>query len=295
MNLEQRVQMLEQEVQLLKAQIQNTLLDIQEQMLNRTYPMLSSAIDAPPAAPAEYAAPASATKKISLADLEAKQDSEFDLPPVQQVQVQARAQAQPQHQPQYQPQPEPPPSARSVVVREEPVQAVVQAARQAEPFELEPWKYVPQQATETNSLDWFELDNWVSQKVEKLGIRRTRDLINLYAEQAQFSQQERELLMQFINIYDSEKTDRSQGEAFPVLYPTQGKAPAKLAPRARAVVEDIQAKQRSERDRAAAVNNGAAAFSDRQEMVLRLIAGILSADDASGQPQQPAPRKRASR
>jgi hypothetical protein len=302
MNLEQRVQMLEQEVQLLKAQIQNTLLDIQEQMLNRTYPMLSSAIEIPPAAssaaPAEHTAPASAAKKISLADLEAAQDSEFELPPAQPVQVQARAQAQPQHPPQHQyhqPQPEPPPSARSVVLREEPVQAAMQAAVQAEPFELEPWKYVPQQAAETNSLDWFELDNWVSQKVEKLGIRRTRDLINLYAEQAQFSLQERELLMQFINIYDSEKTDKPQTEVYPVLYPIQGNAPAKIAPRARAVVEDIQAKQRNQRDKAAPGSNGAAPFTERQELVLRLIAGILSADDTSGHAQEPAPRKRASR
>lgn len=282
MNLEQRVQMLEQEVQLLKAQIQTTLLDIQEQMLNRTYPMLSTS-EAAPATNAEYASPASAAKKVTLAELEAKQDTDYELP--QQIVAQPLPPQQPPPQPVA-------PSVRSVVLREEPAQA----ARQTEQLELEAWNYVPQQTTESNSLDWFELDNWVSQKVEKLGIRRTRDLINLYAEQAQFSPQERDLLMQFINIYDNEKTDKAQSEVYPVLYPVQGNAPAKLAPRARAVVEDIQANQRNKRDKAPPASNRVSPFTERQELVLRLIAGILSDDDAaSGHSMEPAPLKRVSR
>lgn len=290
MNLEQRVQMLEQEVQLLKAQIQATLLDMQEQLLNNKYPILRAEespnaanpiIEAPAAPPAASPSP---IKRVALT--EPDPDEQVDVRPVRTVISAASLDDDLVTEP---------PVVQQPVVRahsngHHPVPAA-EAPKPAAPA-WEPPKPRPQRPVDapkparpepvnpaapdddTDSHDWIELENWVSQKVEKLGIARTRELINLYTRQERFSRQERELLLQFVNIYNNvPKSPTQQKPSASATAPRPS-----IVPQTRAVVDEIRTELRHKR--AAAKNqNESYRLSEQQELVMRLIAGILSAGD----------------
>lgn len=124
--------------------------------------------------------------------------------------------------------------------------------------------------------DWIELENWVSQKVEKLGITRTRELINIYTKQERFSRQERDLLLQFVSIYDG--APRTSNGAAPA--PDVELTRPNIVPQTRAVVDEIRSELRQKRA-ALKQRNESYQLSDQQELVMRLIAGILSTGDDS--------------
>lgn len=290
MNLEQRVQVLEQEVQLLKAQIQATLLDMQEQLLNTKYPMLRAEEPtqaAPPTAEAPVAAPVNASpiKRVTLtpepdpdepvnvrqmgAPIVAEDDLDEDEP-VQPV-VRARSNG---HLPAVAPDlPKPRRAAWEEPEYQPPRQNHV--AESPKPARAEPvTQPVESSATSEDIHDWIELENWVSQKVEKLGINRTRELINLYTRQERFSRQEREMLLQFVSIYDGVPKSPAKPKLAANATPTR----PTIVPQTRAVVEEIRTELRQKR--AAAKNkNESYRLSEQQELVMRLIAGILSAGD----------------
>jgi hypothetical protein len=254
MNLEQRVMALEQEVELLKAQIQTTLLDIQEQMLNQAYPVLRG--DEPSrtaslAAAPEVTAPpmASPIQKIRLAEPTAEPTAEpaaFEnddnaVPDVSMF--------------------------RRLVPTEEPPPA----------FE---WAEPTANTREANPYDWIELESWVSQKVEKLGIERTRELIRLYAQQERFSEQERDLLMQFVDIYEGAERPSLPKTAAPK--PKFPNGNGSIVPQTRAVVAEIREELRQNQGAAhTQTENSIEKLSDQQGLMLRLIAGILNAGDDS--------------
>lgn len=274
MNLEQRVEDLEMEVQLLKGQIQTTLLEIQEMLLNRTYPVLrgeeTPVASTPASAPAHEAAPApqaasSPVQRISLAQVE-QDDAEEAMP---ELSVFRKVNSYEE--------PTPPP-------------APVAAAPKAPVLERENWEEAIVNPREASSHDWIELENWVSQKVEKLGISRTRELINLYARQERFSTQECELLMQFVDIYDdSVPKPAAMRHPAPPSKPTNGHTPQagmngssrpSIVPQTRAVVEEIRSELRQKTIEAKAHTlPETEALSEQQGLVLRLIAGILNAGD----------------
>lgn len=256
MNLEQRVQALEQEVELLKAQIQATLLDIQEQLLINTYPTLRAESGSMPSAPAPALEPQSApavtslpVKKVILTD-SLPDDDEVEPEPVVEM-----------------------PVVRKVVPVEKPTQPSVP--------ERDVWE---EQSTynnerDTSAHDWIALENWVSEKVERLGIERTRDLVHLYARQERFTRQERSLLLEFIDIYadggeqkPSAPKKSEPARKPPTTHPT-------IVPQTRAVVDEIRAELRQKRARMNHQQAVPEEISEQQGLVLRLIAGILNAGD----------------
>lgn len=246
MNLEQRVQALEQEVELLKAQIQATLLDIQEQLLNNAYPTLRAESPVLPAAsiseqPSVAPPP---VKRVVIAESQPDDDFEDDEPDDEM------------------------PVVRKAPVTETPTQPSVPEQRDWMVSEVGSQR-------DSNARDWIELEEWVSQKVEKLGIARTRELIDLYGREQRFTRQERVLLMQFVDIYDD-------GEQKPLDAPAPKKTRKQptIVPQTRAVVEEIRTELREKR----AQTNGQKTLpqeelSEHQGLVLRLIAGILNAGD----------------
>jgi hypothetical protein len=269
MNLEQRVEDLEMQVQLLKGQIQTTLLDIQEMLLNRTYPALRgeetpvAAAPAPaPEVPAAPPAPASPVQRISLAQVDDDDDDEA-MPDLSVF--------------------------RKVNSYDAPPAPAVPAPKAGVP-EREDWEEAVVNPREASSHDWIELENWVSQKVEKLGISRTRELINLYARQERFSTQECEILMQFVDIYDDSvpKPAATRHPAVPNKS-TNGHTPQasmngssrpSIVPQTRAVVEEIRTELRQKTVQSSAhMQPGTEELSEQQGLVLRLIAGILNAGD----------------
>lgn len=287
MNLEQRVQMLEQEVQLLKAQIQATLLDMQEQLLNNKYPILRAEESPTAAAPAAEApatpsaANASPIKRVALT--EPDPDEQVDVRPVRTVMPAAnpeddymaetsvvRARTNGHHPAPVAEAPKSAPAGWDAPPPKPRMQRAPEAPKTARPEPVKP----AAPADDADSHDWIELENWVSQKVEKLGINRTRELINLYTRQERFSRQERELLLQFVNIYNNVPKSSSQQKP-----PVSVNAPRPtIVPQTRAVVDEIRAELRHKR--AAAKNqNESYRLSEQQELVMRLIAGILSAGD----------------
>lgn len=311
MNLEQRVQVLEQEVQLLKAQIQATLLDMQEQLLNAKYPILRAeepVTAAPAAAPTPAAATnASPVKRVVLTAPEPEDErvdvrsmrgapelaDDDEAPPV--VKVRANGHHAPVSEPptlsradwedeDYAP-PRPTrakeaPKPRRGEWEEEdyPQPRPTRAVEPPKPARVEPAAH-NQNADAEDSRDWIELENWVGQKVEKLGITRTRELINLYTRQERFSRQERELLLQFVSIYDgaSKTSTAQQPKAAPSSNPMPNERPT-IVPQTRAVVEEIRNELRQKRN-AAKNKTGSYHLSEQQELVMRLIAGILNAGD----------------
>ncbi len=281
MNLEQRVQALEQEVQLLKAQIQATLLDIQEQVLNGTYPMLRGEEAAvKPAAPAaqsvvktvaptptpEPSAPEavmpSPVKRITFKDTDLDlEDDDDDLEPVMTVTPNPRRAA-----------PVPPPTPEP---KPEPMQIVRSDWTEWDESQ-------PQQQKKNDKHEWIELENWVGQKVEQLGIKRTRELINVYMRQERFTRQERDLLLQFVNAYDTVEGPAETPPSTVISSAIKSKpVPERptIVPQTRAVVEEIRDELRHKHTANGRRSEVHYEISEQQQLVLRLIAGILSAGD----------------
>lgn len=284
MNLEQRVQALEQEVQLLKAQIQATLLDIREQMLNQTYPSLQGEAPARPAAapPAEPPAPAP-FQKVKLAEPVVIEDEDDDPPDVSMFRK-----IVPSSTPTPTPAEEAPKPAKNYAPS---------STAQPQPFAPQvfaPQGFAPQPAAtngqrETNPYDWIDLENWVSQKVEKLGIERTRELIYMYAQQERFTDQEQDLLLQFVDVYESTEKPAQASRQQPAHKPA---ASSSIVPQTRAVVDEIRAELRLKQAAAQAKKElSKETLTEQQGLVLRLIAGILNAGD-DAPPASTGSRKR---
>jgi hypothetical protein len=278
MNLEQRVQALEQEVELLKAQIQATLLDIQEQLLNNTYPTLraeGTSVQAQAAPEVRAASPATALpiKRVTLTESEPDDDLDVEEDVQQIPVVRKKVQLEELTQP-------------SLPERTERPAKQVQPEPQPRPARRERIEPTVTDQPDESLHDWNELENWVSQKVETMGIKRTRELIDLYARQERFTRQERELLMQFVDIYDDD--EEQQQTVIPTSFSrTPSSEPLKIAPQTRAVVEDLRAELREKRAKSNRKQEiRPEDLSEQQGLMLRLIAGILNAGDD----ETPAPR-----
>ena len=259
MNLEQRVQALEQEVELLKAQVQATLLDIQEQLLNNTYPTLRAEPSSHPTAPAPepHAAPqmtALPVKRVVFTESQPDDDRDFE----QLVEEM--------------------PVVRKVVPVEQPTQPSIPARDEWEEANFS-------NEREANAYDWIALEKWVSEKVERLGIERTRELVHLYARQERFTRQERTLLLEFVDIYD-DGDPKPPAPAKPERPSKQPTAHPTIVPQTRAVVDEIRAELREKRAKSIRKQEmPKEELSEQQGLVLRLIAGILNAGDEA----DPAP------
>lgn len=258
-NLEQRIQALEREVQLLKGQIQATLLEINEQLLSQAYPTLMGGDAAPvtPAVPpvvAPQSAPSTRVRQFSLTD-EAADDEPS------QIQVK--------------------PVAASNGRRSRPAELDCDGADSFAPAQR-----LSSIDSSSPGRDWIELEQWVTQKVEKLGARRTRNLIDLYTEQERLTRRERALLLEFLYVYvdDSERTIPSRSRLLEINETDAIPSPVpSIVPQTRAVVEQIREELRVKRGEASSVAEGktTGAVSNQQRLVLRLIAGILNAGDSA--------------
>ncbi|MCC6616393.1 MAG: hypothetical protein IT320_23165 [Anaerolineae bacterium] len=298
MNLEQRVQALEQEVALLKGQIQATLLDIQEQMLKHAYPALQGEQEAPDS---PNTRDAQSLKVMTAKPAPAEQPENYaaGMPSVAPVaapvvrQISANAPYEPEEEfdePVYAP-PMPRPN-KGASARQMPQAAY--PTREFEPEIVEPVQQPVQRGraipTVPTDRDWIELEKWVAHKVEQLGVTRTQELIDFYAEQARFTAEERDMLLEFTSLYDD---SREHG-----IHPDNGFAPTQtpspvtkptIVPRTREVVDEIRAelRQRETMPQSPLPQQPPMdEINDSQLLVLRLIAGILNAgeDEATERP-----------
>lgn len=278
MNLEQRVEELEMEVQLLKGQIQTTLLDIHEMLLNRTYPALHAGEPSTTAATAAET-PAAPVHRISLAQPLLDEDDEDGTVPDASLFRKVNTIDDlplPNSAPAY------PPAA--------PDRADWTLANPRDTG-VGGWTDAISNPRDASPHDWIELENWVGQKVEQLGINRTRELINLYARQERFTTQECDLLMQFVDIYDDAVPTPSSarhpvsgasanGHAPSAARASGSSARPSIVPQTRAVVNEIRTELRHQNDRSWAQDEALSdQLSEQQGLVLRLIAGILNAGD----------------
>ncbi|NJL56501.1 hypothetical protein HC928_16005 [bacterium] len=56
-------------------------------------------------------------------------------------------------------------------------------------------------------MDWqtlTELEDWVSSKIDKIGVKRTRQLIRMYTEEGRFTPEAARMLRQFIALHDND-------------------------------------------------------------------------------------------
>jgi len=288
MKLEQRVQVLEQEVQLLKNQIQATLLAIQEHLLVNTHPTLRA--DEPPvqAAPArtqtirpavaeeaemveqrERPATSAMVRKVSFEDA-APTPAPFnpvleEAPAINVRKVQLddlRPIAAPAWQ---QPATLPINNYEEASWNEDVWQTVSSPIIPNEPsrptFQITPFinsEAEPTTApfvTKTNWQELHELEEWASQKVEQIGVKRTKKLISNYARQGRLTVEEKETLLKFVSVYGNERRTKAH---------TSNPRPV------------IVAKQANSTNGRFADN----AEEPRQNLILRLIAGVQSAGAA---------------
>lgn len=182
MNLEQRVTMLEEEVQLLKNQIQTTLLAIQEQILSNTYPSLRT--DDGEVAQMAHApeTPAPEQSSRTTEGLRGVNRVSLDSPD--------------------QPNPEPPINKPSVAPPPPP-QAPPAPSTPPASFNFEPSGGTRRPST----IDWASLnkmDEWICRKIDKMGVQRTRRLIEFYAETKRFSESVTDTLFQLITLYEED-------------------------------------------------------------------------------------------
>ncbi|MBK8020051.1 MAG: hypothetical protein IPK19_01185 [Chloroflexi bacterium] len=275
MNLDQRVKAVEQDLDILKAQIQTVLLEIQEYILNNSHPNLRA-----------NETPGRAARSVT-GD---QRRVEPELEPV--------LQAEPSHKT------EPSQNHRSVEnhnghsngLKEPPARqngyanhrsvAPEKLAPEPDDWHDEPVEYeeprsprrspAPQQSAErrvrATDLDaWIDLEKWVGQKVREVGIRRTRELVNLYPGE------ERDLLLLFLNVYEDAADRYYYPEPAPTAYESYPARP-KSVQQLTAFAEQWQ--RRAKASPAQNGNgNGYRPFGDHQELVLRLIADMLSSGD----------------
>lgn len=198
MDVDERVKALEEEVLILKNQIQATLLEIQELMLKQAHPSLQI-----PDAPKESAAAATASATTAaVAPVMLVQDDRAAMPVKL---VSAQQQPAPQ-QPTLPPQPAP------------------QASHKAQTAPLDPSR-VPHTAQAQGGIpNWAspeKLEKWAHEKIAKLGTARTRDLVNLYAEDGRYDESIQSYLLRLIDDHE-----RSQKRSQPPAEPP----PIKMAP-----------------------------------------------------------------
>ncbi len=184
MDVDDRVKALEEEVLILKNQIQATLLEIQELMLKQTHPSLQM-VEAPKEAQA-----APAVTPVVLVQDERTTNAPLKLvspSPAQQPQApQAQSSA---------------PTAP--LNRARAAQAQRQAAQAAQP--------------QSNLPNWAnpeKLEKWTREKIAKLGTARTRDLINLYADDGRYERSIQEHLLALVDAYEKQSMPpaRNTGE-----------------------------------------------------------------------------------
>ncbi|MBE0691440.1 MAG: hypothetical protein IH587_15080 [Anaerolineae bacterium] len=293
MKLEQRVQSLEQELALLKGQIQATLLDIQEQMLKRSYPSLQADDEAPDSSPARDA---QSTKVMTARTAPAEHpESHFaGSPPGGQSaaapvvrQISANAPYEPEddvEEPVYAP------PVQRAANNGSSTRSVPPPAYQAPETEreiIEPPQASGSRARPTpTDRDWIELEKWVAHKVEQLGVARTQELIDFYAEQARFTEDERDMLLEFASLYDDNTEGAMHADDDPAAKQTPSAVSMKqpnIVPRTREVVDEIRAELRQREATSSAPQAPQPTtdqINDSQLLVLRLIAGILDAGES---------------
>ncbi len=271
-NLEQRIQALEREVQMLKGQIQVTLLEIQEQLLKQAYPTLSGGDIAPTATKTVPAIqPSSATSTSLVPVTRVRQFTLSDdngAEAIEEVQV------------------------KPVALNNGNGNGRRHRAGLIDPDDAEYGS--SQRLSQNDSLnggrDWIELEQWVTQKVDKLGAQRTRNLIDLYTEQERLTRRERALLLEFLYVYvdDPDRTIPSRSQLPEIRTKTKGEASIpspvpSIVPQTRAVVDEIRAELRAKKGESvtATDDTGNGAVNGKQRLVLRLIAGILNAGDSA--------------
>jgi hypothetical protein len=251
-DLEKRVQALEQEVQVLKNQIQATLLDIQEQILTNAYPSLRAESTFVPANPTPVPGPVRQQPK----------DEPPNLPPEEES---------------------PAPVIRKVSLENIPSAPAIEPPSFAALPDSPP---VPE-------IDWSSLakvEEWVCNRVEKLGTRRTRKLIGMYSGEGRLTPKVADALLRLVDLF--EEDDRSVPfEEAPVSWQQTTPRHRGLAPQPAWSDAELPAKR--------AVYPEPATSSDRsngshqamppfvappeeeaeapQRLILRLIAGVQNA------------------
>jgi hypothetical protein len=215
MELEQRVKALEQEVEILKNQIQATLLDIREMLLTSAYPSLRAG-DAEkqtePKRPARAAQPAQGPSQGETPD---------EAPIVRKVALD-NAQAE---------------SSATQARAAGPVKAVRQAAQpeedEADESDHKPvvrkvslndeqtptTAYQNSKARSTFDPEQANLEAWVRNKVEQVGVDRTWELIQLYTQKGHITSEIRDTLLQALAPY-AEQTEPERPQRRVALPPT---------------------------------------------------------------------------
>lgn len=113
--------------------------------------------------------------------------------------------------------------------------------------------------------DWSviaRLEKWAVEKIERIGEKRTRELIKLYAKQGRISPQIYEQLMQFVSIYETGEPHKATGTFAAV--PPNGKVVAGSG-RNLPMRADSLAIERS---------SGNHHEDEKRALVMRLIAGL---------------------
>lgn len=190
MKLEQRVQALEQEVQslqnelqLLKNQIQATLLDIREQLLTNAYPSLR-ADQLPPAGPPSLAKVVTSARVQPAGESSQAYEEETPAPTVRRVSLNDNGKA-----------------------------SAVTATPIIAPPHPNGNNHNQPPSGETDWSNFDQIEEWTLNNLEKLGVARTRRLVELYAEKGRFSPEIRDTLLHFIGVYEDEL------ESAPPTYP----------------------------------------------------------------------------
>lgn len=205
MNLEQRVQMLEEEVQILKNQIQTTLLAIQEQILTNTYPNLRGEDAGSPQSDytseasnnVQVVKPAEGLRGVNRVSFDGGDQASVELPVVRTSATTAPLA------------PVAPPPAP--------------APASAPPSPRLPSSIPPsmlgfegrQSGSTSASIDWASLnkmDEWICRKIDKMGVHRTRRLIDFYAETKRFSEGVTNTLLQLIALYEEDVDPEEEGD-----------------------------------------------------------------------------------
>jgi hypothetical protein len=118
---------------------------------------------------------------------------------------------------------------------------------------------------QTDVRAWIEIDQWVSAKIKEIGIKRTRELINLYGGQ------ERDLLMQFLSVYEEEAAPPPPSPARSLFPQAERGARSNVLPTSKDQWQQGQPQSAASR----AKNATYTPFNEHQEMVLRLIADMV--------------------
>lgn len=264
--LDQRMNVVEQEMQVLKAQIQTLLLEIQEQLLNNTYPTLrtqESSRMQEPSRPQVQAPEPTPVKRVPLEQLEPDlfdDEETLELPRQQQQRIrqqtqQTRAQQQPQR-----------PNGNGNGNGNSRRQIDMDNYSDEEAEEQRGEYLMPQ----TDVRAWIEIDKWVSDKIRDIGLKRTRELINLYGGQ------ERDLLMAFLKVYEEDSAPPPPSPARSLFPQAERGARSNVLPTSRDQWQQAQPQPQQQSAASRAKNATYSPFNEHQEMVLRLIADMVA-------------------